>query len=261
MTIAFDQSDDDIDVVLPRESGEIVRGRSRNGLRCFGVRQAGAADGDRLRQHHEVGVFSCCFLNERREQAAILRRGLFARRPEVNGRQTHLAGRRRVGLGQGNFAPFNLRARGPAQMQLDDGARSFRGRPVCVGDFGPARRAGLAVDRVLGFGDGQFSRGVARRPRFVPSNILALVVAPYNACQHRAPVRGNVRDAVECSEVVIVAAFDGESPRPMAVQSFARISPDNQAAAARRSAAGQPFECRPELFARGKAFPAVGLAR
>ncbi len=125
VAVALDESHDDINVMLPREHGEIVRGRSWNGLRRLGVRQAGTADSDRLRQNHEVGVLARRFLNERREQAAILRRGLFARRPEVHGRQTHLAGRRRVGLGQGNFAPFNLRSRGPAQMHLHDRARGL----------------------------------------------------------------------------------------------------------------------------------------
>src|SRR3989442_2693297 len=43
---------------------------------------------------------------------------------------------------------------------------------------GPPGRASVAVNGVLGFRDGQFSRRVARRARFVTPNSLVLVVAP-----------------------------------------------------------------------------------
>src|SRR5439155_26422698 len=100
---------------------------------------------------------------------------------------------------------------------LDNRTRGLRGRPIRVVDLGPACRAGLAVNRILGFGDGQFSRCVACRACFITPHSLALIVAPQDARQHRASLRGNVRDAAECSEVVVVAALDGESPRPMSV--------------------------------------------
>src|SRR5439155_1512488 len=110
----------------------------------------------------------------------------------------------------------------------------------------------------LGFRDGQFARRVARCARFVTPNSLALVVTPHYARQHRASLRRNVRDAAERSEVVVVAALDREIPCPVAIQSFALIGADNQAALARRSSGGQSFECRPELFASRDAVPAFG---
>src|SRR6185503_8250191 len=83
-----------------------------------------------------------------------------------------------------------------------------------------------------------------------------LAVAPQDASQHRASLRLNVGDPAQRAEVVVVAALDGESLRPMAVQSFALISADNQDAMVGGFDISLELECGPNLVARERALPA-----
>src|SRR5438045_2025376 len=78
-------------------------------------------------------------------------------------------------------------------------ARGLWGRAIRVRNFGPAGGADLAVNRVFGFRDRELSRGVARRACLVTANSLALVVVPEDASQHRASLRGDVRDPAQCA--------------------------------------------------------------
>ena len=231
VALALDQSDDQVQAVFLGERREIFRGRSRDRLRGLGIREARAADRERLRQNDQVGLFPRRLLDERRKQPAILGGAFLARGPEMDGCQAHLAGWRRARLAQRNLTPLHLGARGPAEIQLDDRLRRPFRRAIGICDLGPTGRAGVAIARIFRLRHGRLSRGVAARPRLVVDHRPARAITPENPRQRAAPGDGRVHQTAHRPKLIVVSALDGKCFHPMPIQSVAFVRANDQTAA------------------------------
>ena len=185
--VAFDQADDDVEVVLLRELAEVLGRWAGDRFGDLVERLAQAEIGDRFAEHDEVGLLPGGLGDERLEHPAIVHRRLAARRPKVDGGQTNLARRRRRRFGQRDVAPPHLAARGPAQVQLDDRPRRPRmgpgrcRRPRSSPAAVPARRGELRLGH----------RGrppqVAADRRLIERDVPALSVPPVDLGHDAAP--------------------------------------------------------------------------
>ena len=84
------QAGDDVEIVLVRQRPEEFSGWTGNRLGHLIGTQTGSVVGQGLRQNNEVSLLPRCFLNQRREQAAIALRRLRLRL-QMDGRQTNPA--------------------------------------------------------------------------------------------------------------------------------------------------------------------------
>ena len=100
MLVALDEPGDQVQAMLARQFAEVIGGRPGDRLRRVAIGEAVAGGGDRLGQHHQVGLLPRGLFDERRELAATVHRRLPAVRDVMHRRQPHLARRGRLRLGE-----------------------------------------------------------------------------------------------------------------------------------------------------------------